>query len=81
MKISGVIRNIDSLGRIVIPMEIRKKLDISVNDQLEIHSEGKQIVIKKYEPDCVFCGSSSDVYDFKGINVCKKCLKELKAKF
>ncbi len=78
MKATGIIRNIDGLGRIVIPMEIRKKLDISIKDPLEIHVEGSSIIVKKYEPDCVFCGSSRNVVDFKGKNVCEKCLKEIK---
>jgi transcriptional pleiotropic regulator of transition state genes len=78
MKATGIIRNIDGLGRIVIPMEIRKKLDISIKDPLEFHVEGSSIIVKKYEPDCVFCGSSRNVIEFKGKNICEKCLKEIK---
>ena len=78
MKATGVIRKIDGLGRVVIPMEIRNKLDISQNDSLEIHVEGTTIVLKKNEPDCTFCGSSKNVSEFKGKNVCEKCLNELK---
>ena len=75
MKATGVLRKIDGLGRIVIPMEIRNKLDISTNDPLEIHVEGTQI-----EPDCTFCGSSKNVIEYKGKNICQKCLEELKQK-
>lgn len=78
MKATGIIRKIDGLGRIVIPMEIRNKLDIAENDPLEIHVEGTSIVLKKYEPDCTFCGSSKNVVEFKDKIVCEKCLKELK---
>lgn len=78
MKTTGIIRKIDGLGRIVIPMEIRNKLEISQNDPLEIHVEGTTIVVRKCEPDCTFCGSSKNVTEFKGKNVCEKCLKELK---
>lgn len=78
MNATGVLRKIDGLGRIVIPMEIRNKLDISQNDPLEIHVEGSQIVIKRYEPDCTFCGSSKNVVEYKGKNICDKCLNELK---
>ncbi len=77
MKATGVLRKIDGLGRIVIPMEMRNKLDISTNDPLEIHVEGSQIVLKKYDPDCTFCGSTKNVTEFKGKNVCEKCIKEI----
>lgn len=77
MKATGILRKIDGLGRIVIPMEIRNKLEISQNDPLEIHVEGNSIVLRKYEPDCTFCGSSRNVVEYKGKNVCEKCIKEL----
>lgn len=77
MKATGILRKIDGLGRIVIPMEIRNKLNISQNDPLEIHVEGNSIVLRKYEPDCTFCGSSKNVVEYKGKNVCEKCIKEI----
>ncbi len=80
MKATGVVRKIDGLGRIVIPMEIRNKLNISDNDPLEIHVEGTSIVIKRSEPDCTFCGGSKNVIEYKGKNICEKCLSELKKK-
>ena len=61
MKATGIIRKIDELGRFVIPMEMRNKLDISSNDPLEIYVEGTSIVLKKYQPDCVFYGSSKNI--------------------
>ncbi len=78
MKATGILRKIDGLGRIVIPMEIRNKLEIAENDPLEIHVEGSSIVLRKYEPDCTFCGSSRNVIEYKGKNVCEKCISELK---
>lgn len=78
MKSTGIIRKIDELGRFVIPMEMRNKLDISNNDSLEIYVEGSSIILKKYQPDCIFCGSSKNVEQFKGKNVCEKCLNEMK---
>ena len=78
MKSTGIIRKIDELGRFVIPMEMRNKLDISSNDSLEIYVEGTTIMLKKYQPDCVFCGSSKNVTPYKGKNVCEKCLNEMK---
>ena len=76
MKATGILRKIDGLGRIVIPMEIRNKLEIAENDPLEIHVEGSSIVLRKYEPDCTFCGSSRNVVEYKGKNVCEKCISE-----
>lgn len=78
MKATGILRKIDGLGRIVIPMDIRNKLEIAENDPLEIHVEGSSIVLRKYEPDCTFCGSSRNVVEYKGKNVCEKCISELK---
>lgn len=80
MKTLGIIRKIDTLGRIVIPMEMRNKLKISFNEPVEIHMEGNQVILKKYEPDCVFCSSQKDVSEYKGKNVCKKCIEELSKK-
>lgn len=79
MKSTGIIRKIDELGRFVIPMEMRNKLGISNNDSLEIYVEGTSIILKKYQPDCVFCGSSKNVVEYKGKNVCEKCLNEMKS--
>ena len=73
-----LIRKIDELGRFVIPMEMRNKLDISSNDPLEIYVEGTSIVLKKYQPDCVFCGSSKNIVSYKEKNVCEKCLNDMK---
>lgn len=78
MKSTGIIRRIDELGRFVIPMEMRNKLDISNNDKLEIYVEGTSIILKKYQPDCVFCGSSKNILEYKGKNICEKCLGEMK---
>ena len=78
MKSTGIIRKIVELGRFVIPMEMRNKLDISNNDSLEIYVEGTSIILRKYQPDCVFCGSSKNVKEYKGKNVCEKCLNEMK---
>lgn len=78
MKSTGIIRRIDELGRFVIPMEMRNKLGISNNDSLEIYVEGSSIILKKYQPDCIFCGNSKNVVEYKGKIVCDKCLNEMK---
>ena len=78
MKSTGIVRPLDSVGRIVLPMEIRKKLNITErNDSLEIYTEGDKIILKKYAPNCVFCGSEKDITVFKGKNICRKCLNEI----
>ena len=77
MKSTGIVRNVDELGRIVLPIELRRTLDIEVKDSLEIYVDGSQIILKKYEPACVFCGNAKDVINFKGKNICRSCLHEL----
>ncbi len=78
MKATGIVRKIDELGRVVIPIELRRTMEIDQNDGLEIFTDGGNIILKKYEPACVFCGNADDVETFKGRNICSKCLKELK---
>ena len=78
MKSTGIVRKVDELGRIVLPIELRRTLDIAQKDSLEIFVEGDQIILKKYEPTCIFCENSRDIVSFKGKNVCPDCLKELK---
>lgn len=77
MKSTGIVRKLDELGRIVIPKETRKVLDIKERDALEIFTDGQTIVLKKYEASCIFCGEASDVKEYKGKKICKGCLKEL----
>ena len=75
MKSTGVVRPIDQLGRIVIPKELRRTLDIEVGDPLEIFVDGEEVILRKYEPGCVFCGDARDVVNYKGKNICKNCIK------
>ena len=67
----------DELGRIVLPIEMRRTLDIAEKDSLEIYVEGTSVILKKYKPSCIFCDSNKDVVQFKGKNVCPKCLREI----
>lgn len=80
IKSTGIVRKVDELGRIVLPIELRRTLDIGEKDAIEIYVEGTSIVLKKYQPSCIFCGKSKKVVDFKGKNVCAKCLRELQGK-
>ena len=78
MKSTGIVRKVDELGRIVLPIEMRRTLDIAEKDSLEIYVEGSAVILRKYKPSCIFCDATKDVSEFKGKNVCPKCLKELK---
>lgn len=77
MKATGIVRKADELGRVVIPAELRKTLDIEEGTPLEIFTDGGQIIFKKYEPGCIFCGQVEGVKSFKNKCVCPKCAKEI----
>lgn len=77
MKSTGMVRKVDELGRVVIPIELRRTLDINVKDALEIFTEGQQIIMKKYECSCVFCNSTDNVTTYRGKLICGDCLSEL----
>ena len=78
MKSTVIVRKVDELGRIVLPIEMRRTLDIEEKDALEIYVEGSSVILKKYKPSCIFCDTTKDIVVFKGKNICPKCLKELK---
>jgi len=80
MKSTGIVRKVDELGRIVLPIELRRTLDIAEKDSLEIYVDGASIVLKKYQPACIFCDDAKGVVNFKGKNVCPHCIEELKIK-
>jgi len=77
MKSTGIVRKIDELGRIVLPIELRRTLDIGERETMEIFVDGSSVVLKKYRPTCIFCDNVRDIIVFKGKNVCPKCLREL----
>ena len=77
MKALGIVRKVDDLGRIVLPVELRRQLDIEIKDSMEIYTEGESIILKKYEPACIFCNDAKDVFQFNGKNVCPNCAKAL----
>ena len=78
MKSTGIVRKVDELGRIVLPIELRRTVEIAERDSLEIYVEGSTIILKKYEPACIFCGDAKDVVNYKGRNICRSCLDEMK---
>ena len=78
MKSTGVVRKLDNLGRVVLPIELRRKFDISADDSVEIFIDDDKIILKKYEPCCIFCGNGSDVSLFKGKLLCSDCISLIK---
>ena len=77
MKSTGIVRRVDELGRIVIPIELRNKLKIAEKDSIEIYVDGSSIVLKKYEETCVFCGNTKNVVEYKGKLICTKCTQNI----
>ncbi|MHC1682006.1 MAG: AbrB/MazE/SpoVT family DNA-binding domain-containing protein [Clostridiaceae bacterium] len=77
MRSTGIVRKVDELGRIVIPIELRRTLDIEIKDALEIYVNSEEIILKKYQPSCIFCGEVKDVDNFKNKKICKSCMAEL----
>ena len=77
MKSTGIVRKVDELGRIVLPIELRRTLDIAEKDSLEIYMDGSSIVLKKYQPACILCDDAKDVVVFHGKNICPKYIKAL----
>ena len=78
MKSTGIVRKVDELGRIVLPIEIRKVMDIKEKDSIEIFTDTDQISLKKYHPACVFCNDADNVVYFSGKRVCAACIEKLK---
>ena len=77
MKATGIVRKVDELGRIVLPIELRRTLNIEIKDPLEIYVDGESIMLKKYQPSCIFCDGMDDIQTFQGKNVCKHCIEKL----
>ncbi|MDD4774443.1 MAG: AbrB/MazE/SpoVT family DNA-binding domain-containing protein [Eubacteriales bacterium] len=78
MKSTGIVRKLDELGRIVLPIEIRKSMDIKDKDGVEIFVDDNKIILKKYQPSCIFCGNADNVTYFKEKLVCMDCVEILK---
>ena len=78
MKSTGMVRKIDELGRIVLPVEIRKNLSIENRDSIEIFVDEDRVILKKYQPACIFCGNADDVTLYRGKLICKECLDTLR---
>lgn len=77
MKSLGITRKVDTLGRIVIPSELRDMFGIKTNDYLEIYTDGGRIVLEKYNPSCIFCKETEDIFEFNDKSVCKNCARKM----
>ena len=79
MKSTGIVRRVDELGRIVLPIELRRIFDLKEKDAIEIYTDADMIILKKFQRTCIFCNKSEDVTEYKGKTVCSECLADLKS--
>ncbi len=77
MKSTGIVRKVDELGRVVLPIELRRTLDINEKDAIEIFVDGDKVILKKYQSACIFCGQADDIFTYTGRNVCRNCLSAM----
>ena len=80
MKSTGIIRKVDELGRIVLPIELRRTMDIEERDRVEIYLEGDLIIVRKFEQTCLFCGTARNLIAFKEKSACRDCIRVLNKK-
>ena len=78
MKSTGIVRKIDELGRIVLPIELRRTFNLAYKDSVEIYTDDDKIILKKFQRSCIFCGAEEDLIDYKGKSVCAGCASELR---
>lgn len=80
MKSTGIVRKVDELGRIVLPIELRRTLGIEEKDRIEIFVDGESIILRKYQPVCIFCDNAKDIINYKGKNICPDCIRAMNEK-
>jgi len=80
MKATGIVRKIDNLGRIVLPKELRDTMDLDIKSPIEIYVEEDRVILKKYEPACIFCGNTDNTIEYMGKTVCQDCRKKMNIK-
>ena len=78
MKSLGIVRKVDELGRIVLPIETRRRMELEAGDGVEIFVEKDRVILKKYEPCCIFCGDADDIVMYKDKRICRRCLQEIR---
>ena len=79
MKSTGIVRKVDELGRIVLPIELRRTLGIEEKDRIEIFVDGDSVILRKYQPGCVLCGNANDLILYKGKTICQECIRNMNA--
>lgn len=80
MKSTGIVRKVDELGRIVLPIELRRTLGIEEKERIEIFVDGESIILRKYQPACIFCDNAKDIINYKGKNICPDCIRAMNEK-
>ena len=80
MKSTGIVRKVDELGRIVLPIELRRTLGIEEKDRIEIFVDGESMILRKYQPACIFCDNAKDIINYKGKNICPDCIRAMNEK-
>lgn len=80
LKSTGITRQVDSLGRVVLPKELRNVMDIRMDDPVEVFVDDDRIILRKFMRNCIFCGDGSDVQFYRDIAVCRKCAEDLSKK-
>ena len=80
MKSTGIVRKVDELGRMVLPIELRRTLGIEEKDRIEIFVDGESIILRKYQPACIFCDNAKDIINYKGKNICPDCIRAMSEK-
>ena len=80
MKSTVIVRKVDELGRIVLPIELRRTLGIDEKDRIEIFVDGESIILRKYQPACIFCDNAKDIINYKGKNICPDCIRAMNEK-
>ena len=78
MKSTGIVRQVDNLGRIVLPIELRRTYDLAVKDAIEIYTEDDKIILKKFKRSCIFCGGTENLVDYKNKSICADCAADIK---
>lgn len=77
MKSTGIVRKVDELGRIVLPIELRRTLGIEEKDRIEIFVDGDSVILRKYQPGCILCGNANDLILYKGKTICQDCVRSM----
>ena len=80
MKSTGIVRKVDELGRIVLPIELRRTLGIEEKGRIEMFVDGESSILRKYQPACIFCDNAKDIINYKGKNICPDCIRAMSEK-